>query len=233
MRRGRPPSEGKYHDLYAKALALESAEGVRSVFVTADVLTIPASLARKVSSRIKEKTGLPRAAIMLTCSHTHSGPVLDDRLLGMYSLTPEHLQTVKEYTKQLEDKLVQVILDSLEDLEPVKIYRGNGEAHFAINRRQYSQAGINIGLNPIGPVDSDVPTLKVVGESGKMMAVVFGYACHNTTLSSMQLCGGLCGFRAGRSGSGISRNHCDVLRRLRRGSESESTAGIDPCETAW
>src|SRR5207245_8424268 len=36
--------------------------------------------------------------------------------------------------------------------------------------------------NPDGPVDHDVPVLKVTAADGKLKAALFGYACHNTTL---------------------------------------------------
>src|SRR5262249_6157607 len=45
-----------------------------------------------------------------------------------------------------------------------------------------------------GPVDHDVPVLRVEGDDGKLKAVVFGYACHNTTLQFMQWCGDYAGF---------------------------------------
>ena len=43
--------------------------------------------------------------------------------------------------------------------------------------------GVRIGVNPQGPVDHSVPVLRVTAPSGKVRAVLFGYACHNTTLT--------------------------------------------------
>src|SRR5262249_32375590 len=45
-----------------------------------------------------------------------------------------------------------------------------------------------------GPVDHTVPVLVVENKDGKPMTVVFGYACHNTTLSFYQWCGDYAGF---------------------------------------
>ena len=47
---------------------------------------------------------------------------------------------------------------------------------------------------PDGPVDHDVPVLRIDGADGKLRAVLFGYACHNTTLSFYQFCGDYAGY---------------------------------------
>ena len=71
---------------------------------------------------------------------------------------------------------------ALADLAPAEISVGHGSAGFAVNRRQSTPRGVVIGLNPKGPVDHDVPVLKIASPEGKLRAVLFGYACHNTTL---------------------------------------------------
>src|SRR5262249_43926316 len=54
--------------------------------------------------------------------------------------------------------------------------------HFALNRREPTASGIKLGKNPTGPTDESVPILKVQNAGGDPLAIVFGYACHNTTL---------------------------------------------------
>ncbi|MEW6234551.1 MAG: neutral/alkaline non-lysosomal ceramidase N-terminal domain-containing protein [Candidatus Omnitrophota bacterium] len=188
------PSEGKLHDLYARALALEDDQGTKAVFLASDIIGIPAGLAARVSARVEKECGVPRANLMLTCSHTHSGPALRDNLKDMYGMPEEEWQKVIQYMKWLEDKMVEVIQESVRDLKPAKISRGVGTASFTINRRQYNLDSISIGLNPIGPVDEDAPVLKVIDEKGAIKAVVFGYACHNTTLSGYEINGDYAGF---------------------------------------
>jgi neutral ceramidase len=57
---------------------------------------------------------------------------------------------------------------------------------------------VKIGVNPEGPVDHSVPVLKIADGAGKLRAVLFGYACHNTTLTGefYQLSGDYAGFAA-------------------------------------
>ena len=67
-------------------------------------------------------------------------------------------------------------------MEPAGLDYGIGRAHFALNRREPTAKGIKLGKNPAGPVDESVPILRVSKSDGKPLAIVFGYACHNTTL---------------------------------------------------
>src|SRR5262249_16727944 len=64
---------------------------------------------------------------------------------------------------------------------------------FAMNRRLPTEKGYQNSPNPDGPVDHDVPVLRVERD-GKLRAVLFGYACHNTTLSFQQWCGDYAGY---------------------------------------
>ena len=72
-------------------------------------------------------------------------------------------------------------------MQPADLSYGLGRAHFALNRREKTETGIRLGKNPAGPTDESVPILQVEGSGGKPLAVVFGYACHNTTLRSDML----------------------------------------------
>jgi neutral ceramidase len=87
-----------------------------------------------------------------------------------------------------------VMLAALKDLAPAKLSIGQGMARFAMNRREPTPKGIINGRNPEGPVDHSVPVLKVEGPDGKLKAVVFGYACHNTTMQFYEWCGDYAGF---------------------------------------
>ena len=74
------PAEGKLTELYVKALALEDPHGGRLVLLTSDLVGIPRSLSEAVAVEVKKRKGLPRERLMLSVSHTHCGPVLNDSL---------------------------------------------------------------------------------------------------------------------------------------------------------
>ena len=188
------PSDGKLHDLFAKAFAIEDEAGQRSVIVTTDLLGIPAVVAHSTAEEVQRRYGIPRERLMLTASHTHCGPVVRDGLLSMYALDDAEAGKVKAYTDALPVKLADAVGLALDDLEPAHLQWGIGSAGFAANRRKLTLGGADNAENPIGPVDHDVPVLAARRPDGSLKAVLFGYACHNTTLSFQQFCGDYAGF---------------------------------------
>lgn len=188
------PAEGKTHDLHAKALCLEDSTGTRLILVTTDLIGIPRTLGEHVAAEVEKKYGIKRDQLILSASHTHCGPVIRENLIDMYPLNKDEAAKVEAYTKKLKDDLVAVVGESLKDMKAVSLKYGVAKAGFAMNRREPTAKGIINGRNPGGPVDHTVPVLIVEGEGGKPLAVVFGYACHNTTLSFYQWCGDYAGF---------------------------------------
>ncbi|MCI0525809.1 MAG: neutral/alkaline non-lysosomal ceramidase N-terminal domain-containing protein, partial [Acidobacteria bacterium] len=177
------PSEGKVHDLYAKALAIQDARGGRVVLVTTDLLGLPRSLTSEISEYANKSYGLRRDQILFNSSHTHTGPVVKSSLAGAYDLDPAQSALIDEYTRQLKNKLLKVIGEAIRDLSPANLSFGRDAAPFAMNRRQFNPNAVTIGVNPDGVVDREVPVLCVESPDGKLRGVVFGYACHNTTLT--------------------------------------------------
>ncbi|MFC2087340.1 neutral/alkaline non-lysosomal ceramidase N-terminal domain-containing protein, partial [Bacteroidota bacterium] len=198
------PSEGIVHDLWAKALALEDSEGERAVLVTTDLIGFRRDyMPNRIRERLKTKYGLSAAEVVLSSSHTHTGPELmkapedyldDDGLTGQYS--PENRAKTKRYSEKLEEQIVNLVGDALESMEPVQLSSGNGIARFAVNRRIYRSMNtvseLAYGLD--GPVDHTVPVIKVQKSSGEPLAIVFGYACHCTTIGIYKFSGDYAGF---------------------------------------
>ncbi len=187
------PAEGKEHDLFVKALALEDPAGGKVVLLTADLIGIPRSLGDAVAAEVHKKTGLKRDRLMLTISHTHCGPALADNLSDMYLMSAAEAAKVGPYTDQLRGKMVEVIVKALDHLQPATLAVGKSTARFAVNRRRLTPKGVINDVNPAGPVDHDVPVLRVES-GGKLLAIAFGYACHNTTMQFYRWCGDYAGF---------------------------------------
>ncbi|MFO0918552.1 MAG: neutral/alkaline non-lysosomal ceramidase N-terminal domain-containing protein [Planctomycetaceae bacterium] len=193
----RPP-DGKLHDLWMKALALQDAAGNRAVLVTSDFQGVPKMMSDRVFEEIKRRYGLERRQVMITFSHNHCGPRLGDDLIDYYPVEPEQEQLVAEYTDLMVTKMAALIGDALSKLAPAELRTGHGRATFAVNRRNNREADVPMllaeGKELIGPVDHTVPVLTVTRLDGQLAAVLFGYACHPTTLSFTTWCGDYPGF---------------------------------------
>lgn len=188
------PSTEVLQDLWAKALVIEDDKKTRVIIVTIDIIGLSHELSQEISKRVIEKHGIIRSQLLLNTSHTHSGPVIWPSLSRMYVLSHDDLQALIKYSRKLEDDIVDVIDMAFLDLKPSSLFVAHGTANIAVNRRQATDKGFVIGVNNEGPVDTDVPVLKVETPGGKLRAVLFGYACHNTTLDIYQINGDYAGF---------------------------------------
>ncbi len=176
------PSEGTAQPLLAKALALEDPSGGRLVIVTSDLLGFVREITEPLAERVREQHGLGRERFVVTSSHTHAGPAVRASLKIMYALTPEQAAAVEDYTRFLQQQVLQVVGEAIKNLSPAHLSFHRGQAGFAMNRREPSDGGIKLGVNPGGPVDHEVPVMRVTSPEGKTRALLFSYACHNTTL---------------------------------------------------
>lgn len=191
------PSEGTLHDLWAKALALESPQGTRVVLVTLDICGIGRDLSNEIRDALATRAGLDRARIVLACSHTHSGPVIGTNLIGMYPLDEEQKRRAADYATKFRETVIAVANDALKALAPAELSWGTGACDFAVNRRANEQpkaAELRERLALAGPVDHDVPVLSVRGANRELLAVVFQYACHCTVLPIYRFSGDYAGF---------------------------------------
>jgi len=168
------PSQGVALPLHAKALALKCGNQAAAVLVTTDLLGVTARMTDRVAALVQRRHRLRRQDVLFNASHTHCGPVVDEQLSVAYGLTPGQLADIRAYTSQLEDKLAAVIAVAVSHLAPVRLSYARDQVDFAANRRT--------AFVPLGPVDHTVHVLRVDGSGGELKAVVFGYACHNTTL---------------------------------------------------
>jgi neutral ceramidase len=169
-------------DLWAKALALEDGKGGRIVIVTTDLIGLPPEVSDAVAARCATELHLKREQLWLNSSHTHSGPVVWPILPALFDLNPADTERTKTYAEKLKTQLVEVVRESLQNLSPAQIAYGSGTAGFAINRRASQLTDMKVN-DPRAPVDHSVPVLRIESPDGKLRAILFGYACHNTTLT--------------------------------------------------
>ncbi len=176
------PAEGTEQDLFGKAIAIEDRDGNRVVFVTLDLIGVLEKLRTEVATKVQEKYSLPPHALLMNASHTHCGPAYGR-------------EDAKDYFDSLATTLVDLVGQSLEQLQPANLSYSFARCSVAMNRRTPSDEGFRNHPNPSGPVDHTVPVLSVRNaDDDELRAVVFGYACHNTTMGFLQWLGDYAGY---------------------------------------
>ncbi|MHC4994128.1 MAG: neutral/alkaline non-lysosomal ceramidase N-terminal domain-containing protein [Planctomycetota bacterium] len=189
------PSEGKAQDLFAKALAVEDADGARFVVVTTDLLGITPELRNDVVRQVQKSHHLPDHALLMNASHTHCGPEIRHDMILQRNGTEAFATLARDYTKKIATRIAQTVGRALDNLQPASLTYSYARAGFAMNRRLPVPNGPPINSPyPDGPVDHQVPVLRVDSAKGDTLAVMFGYACHNTTLGFQLFCGDYAGF---------------------------------------
>ena len=188
------PSKGVEQDLFAKTLVVQDGDGQTLVIVTLDLISVPGPLRKFIEGSLARSRGLKSANLLMNCSHTHCGPEIRTTGTALDGLDPERRAKATHYVNVLRLRIVESIDTAFDNLAPANVSFQKARAGFAMNRRTPTDTGYANRPNPDGRVDHDVPLLRVEDADGKLTAIVFGYACHNTTLSFYQLCGDYAGF---------------------------------------
>ena len=170
------------HPLQAQALALKNPSGERFVLVALDNLEVSRAFMQPVLQKLAAQLHLGRGEVAVVSSHTHSAPVLDQTLTDMVQPQPEERARIESYSRLLQARLLELVEAALNDCQPAVFEYGQGRAGFAMNRRVYRGDHVVFGDNPDGPVDWDVPVLRIRGTNGAVRAILFGYACHGTSV---------------------------------------------------
>jgi len=188
------PSEGVAADLFAKALAIEDPLGTRLVIVTLDLISVPRTLRDWLQAAAQEKYGLPPSSLLMNASHTHCGPELRASRLADEESKAPYAPAAERYVAELQQKLVALVGDALQRLEPARLDFQRARVGFAMNRRRPTTHGYSNAPHFDGPVDHEVPVLRVTDPQGTPVAVLFGYACHNTTVGDYLIRGDYAGY---------------------------------------
>lgn len=157
--------------IHARVLAI-GPKADPALLITIDNCILPDAVAAELRVNVA-KLGVRPERIALTVTHTHSAPCLTGAAPNIFGrdFTEDEQQSIDAYTTFLIGKIEEVAAAALAGRQPALLAWGKGSASFAKNRRT---AG--------GPVDHDLPVLRVTSLEGRLRALFLSYACHCTTL---------------------------------------------------
>lgn len=167
-------ADGVLDPLQINALALSCGDE-KVVLMSVDHCGIVKEVLKPMIDLVCETTGLPREAVYIHSTHTHTGPFLNYNPTDPLEI--EYAQTVKR-------KFADAAQLALADLKPAKMGYGIGDApNIAFVRRFRMKDGsvrTNPGVDnpdivaPIGDVDERVNVLRFDRENDSLVLVNFG-----------------------------------------------------------
>jgi neutral ceramidase len=183
------PSESVLTPLWAKTLALADGSGdIALVLAALDRVSLSRELTQSIESECARRFGLPRKRLVIFCSHTHSGP-MDWPSIWMPD-DPIEREKIEKYSGWLVSQLVEAIGEACAERKAVTLGFHQGLSGIGVNRRRAREGCRHFP----GPVDHDVPVLRIADEAGNPAAILFGYACHATALGNYEISGDWPGF---------------------------------------
>ena len=159
--------EGVLDDLYAKATALDDGR-TKVALVTCDLIGLPISVVVEARKIIADATGIPADNVMISATHTHTGPaVLGDSLLD--DLVTGGSKLSQEYTQDLPKRIAKAVEQANERLTAARIsYGQENESGMSFIRRFWMKDG-TVGWNPgklnpniIRPIGTIDPQVNVI-----------------------------------------------------------------------
>jgi len=180
---------GTHDPLYAKALVLEQ-DGVKAALVACDLASVPTSFVEAARQSIERSTGLRGDAVMISATHTHTGPEMSPLFLAEVKGTPA--EVAREYRAALAGTIAEAVRLAEVDLKPARVWAGIGqESSLCFNRRFLMKDGLvrfNPGklnpdiVRPVGPTDPDVPVVYFDSPKSKPLATYVNFALHLDTV---------------------------------------------------
>ena len=196
------PALSVHDNLHVTAFAFKSGD-TQALLLSADLCNI-AFPQNEIRAAITKASGVPDENIIISCTHTHSGPTAQDTELGAAYVRsvfiPQAAAAAKTAVKQLRPALMGI---------------GTTFSDVAVNRRQIGEDGeILLGQNPYGSWD---PTMTVVAfrePDGTPIGNILQYGCHNT---------------ASGKNDEVSRDWCGVAVDRLQALTGGTTAFINGC----
>ena len=165
-------ANGVIDPLLASALVVDDGEK-RAAILSIDVISIPTVVYKKVLEKVCADNKLDPAAVIMACTHTHTGPVFVDTTYNFAS---------ELYNEMFANKISNAVTLAIQDLKPVEIKTGLSKAeNISFIRRYKMKSGkvqTNPGVNnpdidhPIGQNDESVQVVSLKQEGGEEIILV-------------------------------------------------------------
>jgi neutral/alkaline ceramidase-like enzyme len=165
------PHTGELDPLAARALVLET-EAARVVWIAADLIAVDRGFTDEVARRLPQVDGR-RTALVISASHTHSGPgaFLASALLGFLA--------IDRRDPEVRETIIGALVEAVRRADLVKRPARVGVTGIQAPRVLAPRIG--------EPLDQEMVVMKVVSAAGRPIALVWNFAIHGTMLGPRNL----------------------------------------------
>ncbi len=185
-------AEGVHDDLYAKALVLEK-DGSKAAMVACDLVGVPRPIVEAARLAIEKATSLKGEQVMISATHSHTGPEMGARLRGVDDAT---MRLARQYLEALPAKIAESVKLAESNLSPARVYAAIGREDSVSFIRRYLMKDGTVGWNPgkrnpnvvrpMGSIDPHVPVVYFDTPDSKPVATYINFACHLDTVGGLE-----------------------------------------------
>jgi len=177
-------ADGVHDDLFARAMVFEK-DGAKAAVISCDLIGVSAEIVSAVRILVEKETGIRADNILVSATHSHTGPVMPKRIDRYKNLQNA---TYIKYLSELPGMIAESARLANAALAETKISIGKGyEESISFNRRFFMTDG-TVGWNPgkmnpmiikpAGPIDPEVFVLYTETTDGKPVATYVNFALH-------------------------------------------------------
>lgn len=158
-------AQAVHDDLYARALVLH--DGTTTIGIVAlDIVGISKEILAGIRRQTEQLCGITADRLLVSSTHNHTTPAI-------FTEIPPALAA---YAVHLADVVAGVVAEAAHRMEPARAGHGAGDLSGVSINRQFRER----------PVDTAVGVLRVDSRSGRPIARVFTWACHNLCIGGSE-----------------------------------------------
>lgn len=149
-------------------------EDKKAVMISLTIGNIEEYVADEIKNKISQKHGICADNILISATHTHSGPVTCEHE-GWGSIDEKYVNSI------MIPQTLKAVDTAVSHMCPVKMGYAQGNSYVGINRRQLlPDNSIGLGQNPYGCFNPNMTVLSFKDCDGNIVANMIHYGCHGT-----------------------------------------------------
>ena len=170
-------SVGVRDRLWARAMAVRS-EDEEAVLVSCDLVGVTRETTRSVRRKVQQEAGLSGGTVIISCSHTHSGPNTSGLRIGWGAYDPPYMEV-------LPHRIASACVEALENMRPAEVSHAEVPCEGIGLNREYDKDAppledvLEEDWRPAHPelTDTTCHVLRVDGEDG-LLGFASYFSCH-------------------------------------------------------